>query len=153
MTELPCVQRMRALGSVTATTRPPSSAAARSAASIVRTATESGLDSHAVETSSGAVSGASATWGEMCQAERSQLDAISGRTLSLDVPAAGAVAASPTWRSHARVRDERRLRNSEVHIFEHPSPRMPRPVSAETSTQRVSAFRYARGKGLRSGLG
>src|SRR5215468_2090496 len=121
MTEPPCVQRMRASGSVTATTRSPSSAAARSCASIVCTALQSGLDSQAVEASPGSVSGAPVTWGEMCQAERSQLDAISGRaplTPPSDVSAVGAAPASPTWRSHTRVRDERRLRSSDVRIIE-----------------------------------
>ena len=101
MTEPPCVQRMRAWASVTATTSSPSSAVARSSASIVRTATLSGLDSHALEAPLGSASGASATRGEICQAERSQLDAISGRTPLCDVPPAGAVPigagpASPT---------------------------------------------------------
>jgi hypothetical protein len=54
----------------------------------------------------------------MCQAERSQLDAISGRTPLSDVPAVGAALASPTWRSHAWVREERRLRSCEVLIVE-----------------------------------
>jgi hypothetical protein len=74
------------------------------------------------------MSGAPVTWGEMCQAERSQLDAISGRTPPSGVPVAGAAPASPTWRSHTWVRDERRLRSSDVLIIEHPSLRMPRPV-------------------------
>jgi len=85
---------------------------------------------HACEASPSSASGASVTWGEMCQADRAQLDAISGRTSCSGTSAVAAAPASATWRSQAWVRDDRRLRSSDVRIIEDSSRRMPRPVPA-----------------------
>src|SRR5258708_3511549 len=113
----------------------PSSAAARSSASRCRTAALSGLDSHAARVSPSLASSAPVTSGEMWQADRFQLDAISVRTPPGAASAPRLSLIARTFRSQAWVTEERRLRNSARVLMEPTSSASPtRPPWMKTST-------------------
>ena len=152
MTAPPYVHRMRAAGSVTATTSSPSSAAACSWDWSCRTAADSGLARKATRVSSASASGASCTSGRMCAAERSQLAAISVRTPARSAFADRLSQIAGMCRSQARARCERRLCNcarvAMIHLRE---PGICRHQSASMPYCGPAPVVEAKGKGPESG--
>ena len=152
ITAPPYVHRMRAAGSVTATTSSPSSAAACSWDWSCRTAAASGLAWKATRVSSASASGASCTSGRMCAADRSQLAAISVRTPARSVFADRLSQIAGMCRSQARARCERRRCNcARVAMITSGSQGYACHWSASMSHCGLAPAADAKGKGPESG--